>query len=299
MAKVVTITDERGEHKGFKMRWVLNNDVLHMQVKGKEFNRPYGAAFDVPINRLEWAKPGGSESAERLKSWLEAATNGTDNKTTSLASNRSYIKGNIGLAKNKAGQTCFEIWYSIGIRFPVATCGVVNNDMAAWFKAMYDKAQQEEAETVTKPQPAPQVKASAKKVTFDDERGIQTGYEMRWKLCGTTLRIQIAGERFNSPIGAEWYFSVGRLEWANPHAVKSTSELLLWLLDEPTQGQRKDLKSLTTGEDGWQAGKVAIGKNKAGQTCLNIWYTAPRCRYPLSTKCGAVSEGMAAWVRAL
>jgi hypothetical protein len=35
-----------------KMRWVINGDTLHIQIKGPSANRPYGMAVDVPLTEV-------------------------------------------------------------------------------------------------------------------------------------------------------------------------------------------------------------------------------------------------------
>ena len=35
-----------------KMRWGINGDTLHIQIKGPSANRPYGMAVDVPLTEV-------------------------------------------------------------------------------------------------------------------------------------------------------------------------------------------------------------------------------------------------------
>jgi hypothetical protein len=133
MAKKVTQSGWN-KVKFSKCRWVLNSGdtVLHIQIKGNEFNRSYGMALDIPVanfDRLDFGCPA-------FVSWMNAF--GDKGVTSRSGTGRVYSRGFVTVGKNKAGQDAILFRYADyhQCNEPLRTmCGRVSQIVLDWIKA--------------------------------------------------------------------------------------------------------------------------------------------------------------------
>jgi hypothetical protein len=135
MAKKVTL--EKFEQEYSKMRWVLNGTTLHIQIKGKPYNRDYGMSLSIPLENFTWMGLGGvSETAEDFLRWM---TYHVESDVKSRAgTGRDYTRGYVAVGKNRAGQRAILVRYADchGCNYPLATkCGVILSGIMDWIEA--------------------------------------------------------------------------------------------------------------------------------------------------------------------
>ena len=115
-----------------KMRWVLRGDVLHVQIRGKEYNRLYGMSLDIPVKNFDCGDFSGSNPAEFLR-WFTWHVTG---KVKSRANTGvDYTRGFIASGTNKAGQPALLVRYDVpdNCTKPLRTlCGAVPSVVLEW-----------------------------------------------------------------------------------------------------------------------------------------------------------------------
>ena len=112
-----------------KCRWVLNGDVLHIQVKGSQnANRPYGLALDIPVERIERSFP---MTASMMLEWLNAGQTGAVKSRADTG--RAYSRGLASVGDNAAGQRAILFARSADDEQVVRTaCCSVDSDLLDW-----------------------------------------------------------------------------------------------------------------------------------------------------------------------
>ena len=121
-------------HKGTefsKMRWVLRGDVLHIQIRGKEYNRLYGMSLNIPVKNFD-AGDFSTTTAELLRCLTWHVTGKVKSRANTGV---DYTRGFITAGTNKAGQPALLVRYAEpGDCFnPLRTlCGTVPSDVLEW-----------------------------------------------------------------------------------------------------------------------------------------------------------------------
>lgn len=116
-----------------KMRWVLRGETLHVQIKGKEYNRPYGMSLDIPLANFDKNDFGGLKDA--FGCWLRAEATGA--VKSRAGTGVDYSRGFIAVGVNRAGQRALLVRYATqeNCARPLRTlCGTVCCDVMDWIE---------------------------------------------------------------------------------------------------------------------------------------------------------------------